>query len=242
MLEGKDLVQLPFGRLNRVGYALTVAYLIAIAYFSVRNLSAFDNIGPEGWGNFLAGVFAPLAFFWLVLGFLQQGHELRQSANALWLQSEELRHSVEQQRALVEATREQISFDRELLNESRADQERRRMPILKGRPRGGSTSGEEVIRYVQIENYGATCTNVRLELLNHDGEAIGSASQHEVAKGGLIDAQFIQSRKLSIDGILVYCRFVDTENVEGVRRFVISDDGIDGDYFSFSVNLVTGKA
>lgn len=56
------------------------------------------------WGDFLAGVSAPLAFLWLVIGYFQQGEELGQNTKALEqqekalnLQVEELRLSVEQQ-------------------------------------------------------------------------------------------------------------------------------------------------
>jgi len=65
---------------------------------------------PDEFATFLAGVFGPLAFLWLVLGFFQQGAELRHSADALWLQGQELQNSVEQQRNLVEVTREQNYF------------------------------------------------------------------------------------------------------------------------------------
>jgi len=58
-------------------------------------------------GDFLAGTMAPLAIFWLVLGFLQQGDELKQNTEALKLQAEELRQSVEQQKELV-ATNEKL--------------------------------------------------------------------------------------------------------------------------------------
>jgi hypothetical protein len=47
-------------------------------------------------GNYLAGWSSPLAFFWLVLGFIQQGAELRQNSEALLLQAKELQLSVEQ--------------------------------------------------------------------------------------------------------------------------------------------------
>lgn len=56
-------------------------------------------------GDYLAGIFAPLAFLWLVIGYLQnnrsiriQSNELRNSVEALNLQSRELRNSVEEQK------------------------------------------------------------------------------------------------------------------------------------------------
>jgi hypothetical protein len=60
------------------------------------------------WGDFFAGFFAPLAFMWLVIGYMQQGDELRQSSKALQLQAEELKNSVEQQSLLVEVSRKQL--------------------------------------------------------------------------------------------------------------------------------------
>ncbi|MHC3125753.1 hypothetical protein NL42_19155, partial [Acinetobacter sp. GN11] len=46
-------------------------------------------------GDFLAGVFAPVAFFYLYLGYIQQGTELKQNTRALNLQAKELQNSVE---------------------------------------------------------------------------------------------------------------------------------------------------
>lgn len=54
-------------------------------------------------GDFLAGAFGPVAILWLVLGFFQQGVELRQGTEALKLQAAELKNSVVQQCELVAA-------------------------------------------------------------------------------------------------------------------------------------------
>jgi hypothetical protein len=59
---------------------------------------------PNEFGDFLAGVFSPVAFLWLVLGFIQQGHELS-------LQIAELRHSIAAQNDLVVATRDQRAIE-----------------------------------------------------------------------------------------------------------------------------------
>ncbi|AVN30057.1 hypothetical protein L1Z01_20665 [Acinetobacter baumannii] len=71
-------------------------------------------------GDFLAGVFAPLAFLFLYLGYKQQGRELQQNTQALNLQAKELQNSVEQQRELVQATKEEIE-----LNKSEIEHQRR---------------------------------------------------------------------------------------------------------------------
>ena len=35
------------------------------------------------WGDFIAGTVAPVAFFWLILGYMQQGDELAMNTAAL---------------------------------------------------------------------------------------------------------------------------------------------------------------
>ncbi len=48
-------------------------------------------------GDFFAGVFAPLAFLWFVIAVLMQREELRQNSEALRLQAAELKSVVEHQ-------------------------------------------------------------------------------------------------------------------------------------------------
>nr|WP_255500531.1 hypothetical protein [Brevundimonas sp. P7753] len=88
-------------------------------------------LDPNSAGDFLAGAFAPLAFLWLVLGFFQQGIELRNSGEALWLQGEELRNSVEQQRELVSAARDQLEFDRTVIAQRNEEAVRTAQPSFK---------------------------------------------------------------------------------------------------------------
>jgi hypothetical protein len=69
----------------------------------------FLSLPLNSLGDFLAGVFSPIAFLWLVLGFLQQGDELKQGTDALRLQASELNASVSQQAAMVEVARQQLN-------------------------------------------------------------------------------------------------------------------------------------
>lgn len=73
----------------------------------------------NGVGDFLAGAFAPLAFFWLVRGFYQQGQGLKQNSDALRFQAEELKVSskamlaqVEEMKASVEQQKLMSDFQR----------------------------------------------------------------------------------------------------------------------------------
>jgi len=94
---------------NELGWALTFAWLIGVPAFAlcVAHPKGWVKIPGDlnAWGDTAAGFFAPLAFLWLVLGYRQQGEELKQ-------QAEELRQSVEAQKQMAKAQQEQLEHDR----------------------------------------------------------------------------------------------------------------------------------
>ncbi|MGO4608371.1 hypothetical protein AB4142_18720 [Variovorax sp. 2RAF20] len=116
------------------------------------------------WGDFIAGFSAPLAFLWLVLGYMQQGEELRHSTQALKLQAEELKNSVEQQSQLVAVSREQVRVDLEVIAEER---ERRRIMALPKfvAERLGSVESSGIKRHnLKFTNVGQTATEVEFKI------------------------------------------------------------------------------
>jgi len=113
-------------------------------------------------GDFLAGVFSPLAFLWLVLGFLQQGRELRASTDALALQAEELHASVKQQEELVRVSRQQHEADAQARQAERLRYEMLAQPVLFVE-RGMQTCSSGVITgQFKLRNEGHQITRVRL--------------------------------------------------------------------------------
>ncbi|MBI2728750.1 MAG: hypothetical protein HYX42_21120 [Polaromonas sp.] len=57
---------------TRLGAVISLCWIVAIVYLAVRDPAALAKMSPNEWGDFLAGSFAPLAFLWLVLGYLQK--------------------------------------------------------------------------------------------------------------------------------------------------------------------------
>lgn len=96
-------------RSDAVGSVITGIYLAGVVTLVYLKRGTLQELGLNEIGDFLAGVFGPIAFLWLVLGYFQQGRELRISSDALRLQAEELKNSVEQQTHLVAVGREQIT-------------------------------------------------------------------------------------------------------------------------------------
>lgn len=61
----------------------------------------------------LAGVATVYALVFLILGYRQQGNELKQNTEALRMQAEELKNSVLQAEELVKVTRDQLVLDQQ---------------------------------------------------------------------------------------------------------------------------------
>lgn len=76
-----------------------------VVWYLVRSnqLETVLASAPNNFGDFWAGTFAPLAFWWLVLGYFQQGIELRQNVEALKQQSAETANLVLQAQAQSDA-------------------------------------------------------------------------------------------------------------------------------------------
>ena len=89
---------------DNLGMVLITIISISYLYLScnfIINLDEFNSLKLNEKGDFLAGVFSPLAFLWLVYGYLQQGRELKQNTESLRIQAIELRNSVEEQKKLI---------------------------------------------------------------------------------------------------------------------------------------------
>lgn len=76
---------------GRLGIFLTILLVsIAILVLHHRELiSLYVGLTPNEVGDFLAGIFAPIALCWLVLGYYQQAKELKENTDALKKQGEE---------------------------------------------------------------------------------------------------------------------------------------------------------
>lgn len=153
-----------------LGLLLTLAWLATMAGLFFWSNTHAVALKPNEWGDFFAGVFAPLAFLWLVLGYLQQGEELRLSTQALRLQAEELKNSVEQQRELVEVTRQQVDGEREALAYERRQREEGAKPSFAFVGAGGSFRGDGQSTYsFVLSNSGNAATELVVDFFPPGG-------------------------------------------------------------------------
>lgn len=203
-----------------VGVAASAIWLLLFGAFAVYRWPQVIGMAPNEVGDFLAGAFAPLAFLWLVLGFFQQGQELRHSGHALSLQSDELRHSVEQQRQLVDVTREQLLFESSRLQRE-ADRARAlAQPNLQLRIDGwSSTDNGSRRQHFTIINHGRECTKLKLCF---DNDWNGTSSDL-LDRGGTHSFAEMMPKNPSL--VQASATFLDAHQEPGEAFFEISFSG-----------------
>ncbi len=117
--------------LSLIGLALTVIYGLIVSWLIWGRIGSLQTMGLNEVGDFLAGVFGPVAILWLILGYFQQGMELRQNNQALILQAQELQNSVNQQKELVGVSREQLDLQLFVMKEEKQRLQSGRLPSIK---------------------------------------------------------------------------------------------------------------
>ncbi|AYV46888.1 hypothetical protein CFHF_08200 [Caulobacter flavus] len=199
-----------------VGMAITAAWLMLFVGYIALNQDKVHDLEPNEVGDFLSGAFAPLAFLWLVLGFFQQGQELRNSSEALQMQGRELQQSVEQQRELVEVTREQLKFESDRLQSERQQAERSAQPLLNLSPGMSMSSGSTITKkYFEMKNYGNECTRVHIR-----GDEI-STKKDRLSRGETCDFSIVLNGRDSLE-TLVTVSYLDGQFNPQEKNYLIT--------------------
>lgn len=142
------------------GVVATGVYLAGVGWYVITNAASFDGLKPNELGDFLAGSLGPLAFFWLICGYLQQGIELKQNTKALELQVQELQNSVDQQRELVAVTREQLQMDGDEVRRQREADRLAALPVMVAKSGGTFHGNGDAFVGLTLTNVGADVRNV----------------------------------------------------------------------------------
>lgn len=101
---------------TKIGIGFSALYIFGIYVVASYKHADFAALKLNELGDFLAGVFAPLALLWLVIGYFQQGDELRQNSEALLLQAKELNQAAEHAGGMLEVARKEHELTIEKLN------------------------------------------------------------------------------------------------------------------------------
>jgi hypothetical protein len=118
------------GPFTVVGLVGTALWLIAMAIYYFSNIEAVHSMKPNEFGDFLAGWLTPPALIWLVIGYFQQGIELRQNTAALSLQVGELKESVRHQGDLVRVAKQDLDVAMDARAQQLAEMRLARQPLF----------------------------------------------------------------------------------------------------------------
>lgn len=182
---------------------------------------AIAQLSPNEVGDFLAGIFGPLALFWLILGFFLQREELRQSTRTLQLQAEELSKSSEQHAHLVQVAREEI----ELLKGDRAEQAAKKEPRFVFHSNGSSKDVSGRKMHVSAVNIGSDdAFNIRLS--SQDVETPWSI--HKAKIGGYDEFEFdlrLPRRSDWAEQLTLEVSFEREDGTIGNQRYLVKGGG-----------------
>ncbi|WP_339523896.1 hypothetical protein [Pseudomonas sp. EL_65y_Pfl2_R96] len=206
--------------LSGIGLVLSAIYLYGVYHFAGSRIGSLEVMALNEFGDFLAGVFGPISILWLVLGFFQQGLELRQNNEALRLQAVELKNSVEQQKELVSVSREQVQAELDNMRNARDQRAKSIRPLFVVAGNGGSHSGLHHEMDFSVQNLGSTVTSVNFDF--SDQFKLISQTKH------LMEHKDIARFKVSFNGNgegvgdKLAVTYLDADFTPGVCMFNIS--------------------
>jgi hypothetical protein len=212
-----------------LGGTITVVYVCAMVAMVWYKVDTLADLKLNEIGDFLAGIFGPIAFLWLVLGYLQQGRELRLSSEALLLQASELKASVEQQAIMAKAATDQLRSQQSAfeLQVWRHEQEISPQFTLSVFPIALSRPDRKVLSVARVQNKGRDVRFVNLKFEAGSGmDEILSLG--DLKKGGISDdVEFympVPSTTIIGRCFLGYLR-VDGRTVSEEYVYELSSDG-----------------
>lgn len=183
------------GAIGWIGIAATFAYAMAMLWLVDGRWSELQELKLNELGDFLAGSFGPLAILWLVLGYFQQGIELRQNSASLQLQAEELANSVTQQAALAKSSQQSLEIQRqEIIDAQKMREESAQPNFIQQSTKCVTTKWNDGTKShlvtCEILNTGSTCSQIEFTSIPKGISATVSSSISETNKIFYISCDF----------------------------------------------------
>lgn len=145
-------------RYTTAGILATVTYVGLAAFLVWSKRDGLGTLELNEWGDSLAGIFAPVAFFWLVLGYVQQGDELQQNTEALQEQQKEL------MRQVLHLNRQATAAEQTILSEAAS--------------REIDLAHLVLVATGELDRYASQCLSVAYDDGTEEGQPAGSNDEH----------------------------------------------------------------
>ncbi|WP_461537246.1 hypothetical protein [Spongorhabdus nitratireducens] len=170
--------------LFKTGMNLTLSYLvliIALRWPPDILYHQLQTMPLNELGDFFAGLFSPVAFLWLILGFLQQSRELGQNTEALSMQADELKKAVKHQNDMVLISKRQMQEEREKYRKSISPHFIYVDSLLRMENSDGMIPFE-----LQIQNSGKQCSHTNITITDVTNQIIYSKNYPSIPSGKIV--------------------------------------------------------
>lgn len=216
-----------------IGVAISVIYAGLLISLVIWRWSEIAKLDLNELGDFAAGAFGPIAILWLVLGYFQQGDELKQNTDALQLQANELANSVEQQRKLVELTRKQIEEERRRARLEIARHKEASKPKFVTKILDFQTEGSGDLHLdISLKNVGGPCSHVRLRPDVQSVSATLSPTDSESQNRTIV---VFSHGPNPLESVVIFISYLDSAGGTGTQRIWINSYA-DEDGWDFTVS------
>jgi hypothetical protein len=166
--EAKEILAIERTDYFKIGLFLTALILLLAGVYAFFEWDAIHAMKPNEFGDFLAGIFGSLVLLWVVMGFLQQGAELKYSREALLLQAKELKASVEAQQNMGEAAWAGVHLERDARQLGELERVRALQPIFTLTSGGYTGHGDRIQMHFALSNLGRDAVDVSVQILESD--------------------------------------------------------------------------
>ncbi|MFP6783729.1 hypothetical protein C1X72_07485 [Pseudomonas sp. FW306-2-2C-D06B] len=218
---------------TKLAVSFTALYLVGVILVVVFKDAKLFGLELNELGDFVAGAFGPLALAWLIFGYFQQGDELQQGTEALRIQSDELKNSVEQQRQLAAISLQALELERE----QRLEHEKRRRhslrPIFHINDALLRNEDGNYAAACRLYNDGAQVYSVSIQFEKGGGRYF-CASSRTLVQGGFADFRIAWPIKSAGDFTIVI-HYTDADSMQSSSKFV-SDFNNQPGHVSFFCN------
>lgn len=203
------------------GIWASLLYAAAAIYILVMNLCyspPSPTLGLNGIGDYLAGVFSPLAFLWLVIGYVMQNRELK--------------NSVEQTRQAHNLAWEQLEFQKKIKSyEITKEKNDAQANFFIRNDKTKLIESENKIS-LNLRNIGNTATDVQFLILDEHEKSgfINLGYNEKIFKNESITLKIDMPKekleKLKVEGIISFNTFtiffVDTLGEDSAQEFKLN--------------------
>jgi hypothetical protein len=197
-----------------IGIVLSVGYATTAVFFLWLNLKSEKALELNEVGDYLAGAFSPLAFLWLVIGYLMQSRELNFTREELKLTRLAYEENLKEVKTSVQLTKDAFDFNKKIQIRNYKELHEINQPKIVN-SRLSYHSSKHDPEYVNIEDF----YQIDLYFYNH-----GKVAKNVSIISNLQKTRLIEKTEIIVGDNNFSLDYFDMEYILNNNNFVISNE------------------